>query len=158
DGRSPCIWDTFCAVEGKVKNNDNGTTACDHYHRWKEDVALMKKLGLPAYRFSIAWSRLLPEGRGEVNPKGVEFYNNLINELIANKITPLVTIYHWDLPECLDKEYGGWLSPKIIDDFEYYSKVWSAGSTGPQWHPRTRWATHEGITGYRRGVGPQVLL
>lgn len=122
DGRSPCIWDTFCAKEGKVKNGDNGTMACDHYHRWKEDVALMKKLGLPAYRFSIAWSRLLPEGRGELNPIGVEFYNNLIDELIKSGIKPLVTIYHWDLPECLDAEYGGWLSRKIIDDFEYYSK------------------------------------
>jgi beta-galactosidase len=121
DGRSPCIWDTFCAKKGNVNNDDNGAVACDHYHRWKDDVQLMKSLGLPAYRFSIAWSRLLPNGRGEVNPKGVEFYNNLINELIANNITPLVTIYHWDLPECLDAEYGGWLSRKIIPDFEEYA-------------------------------------
>jgi len=121
DGRSLCIWDTFCAKEGKVKNGDNGSHACDHYHRYKDDVQLMKELGLPAYRFSIAWSRLLPAGRGEVNPSGLEFYNNLIDELIANGIKPLVTIYHWDLPECLDAEYGGWLSRKIIDDFEYYA-------------------------------------
>jgi len=121
DGRSPCIWDTFCATEGKVKNGDNGSMACDHYHLWKQDVQLMKELGLPAYRFSIAWSRLLPAGRGEVNPKGVEFYNKLIDELVANGIKPLVTIYHWDLPACLEAEYGGWLSRKVIDDFEYYA-------------------------------------
>lgn len=125
EGRSPCIWDAFCAKEGSIKNGDNGSVACDHYHRWKEDVALMKRLGLPAYRFSIAWSRLLPDGRrgSKVNPKGLEFYNNLINELIASNITPLVTIYHWDLPECLDIEYGGWLDRKIIDDFVFYAKT-----------------------------------
>mmetsp|Transcript_48250 Transcript_48250/g.149063 ORF Transcript_48250/g.149063 Transcript_48250/m.149063 type:complete len:469 (-) Transcript_48250:152-1558(-) len=121
DGRSPCIWDTYCALEGKVKNGDNGSVACDHYHRWKEDVQLMKKLGLPAYRFSIAWSRLLPDGRGQVSSKGAAFYNQLIDELLANGIKPLVTIYHWDLPECLDAEYGGWLSPKVIEDFEAYA-------------------------------------
>ena len=123
DGRSPCIWDTFCAREGKVENGDDGSVACDHYHLWKDDVAMMRKLGLPAYRFSIAWSRLLPNGRGEVNPKGLEFYNNLIDVLVASNITPLVTIYHWDLPECLDAEYGGWLDRKVVDDFAYYAKT-----------------------------------
>mmetsp|Transcript_146700 Transcript_146700/g.470774 ORF Transcript_146700/g.470774 Transcript_146700/m.470774 type:complete len:518 (+) Transcript_146700:89-1642(+) len=122
-GRTPCIWDTFCATPGKVKNGDSGAVACDHYHRFKEDVKLMKELGFPAYRFSISWSRLLPKGRGEVNPEAVKFYAGLIDELVANNIRPLVTLYHWDLPQCLEDEYGGWLDRKIIDDFEYYAKV-----------------------------------
>eukprot|EP00438_Fugacium_kawagutii_P036806 Skav208759 [mRNA] locus=scaffold1871:315200:324784:- [translate_table: standard] len=112
-GRTACIWDTFCATEGKVKNGDNGTVACDHYHRFKEDVKLMKKLGLPAYRFSISWSRLLPTGRGEPNPEAVKFYSSLLDELKKAKIKPLATIYHWDLPQCLEDEYGGWLSRKV---------------------------------------------
>lgn len=120
-GRTACIWDTFCATEGKVKNGDNGTTACDHYHRFKEDVKLMKELNLPAYRFSISWSRLLPKGRGEPNPEAVKFYRGLLDELLKNNIKPLATIYHWDLPQCLEDEYGGWLSRQVIDDFEHYS-------------------------------------
>jgi len=120
-GRTPCIWDTFSATPGKVKNGDTGAVACDHYNRWKEDVKLMKELGLPAYRFSIAWSRLLPDGRGEPNKEGVKFYSDLIDELLANGIKPLVTIYHWDLPQCLQDEYGGWLNRKVVDDFETYS-------------------------------------
>ena len=112
-GRTACIWDTFCATEGKVKNGDNGSEACDHYHLFKEDVKLMKKLGLPAYRFSISWSRLLPTGRGEPNPEGVSFYNTLLDELHKAGIEPYATIYHWDLPQCLEDEYGGWLSPKV---------------------------------------------
>lgn len=112
-GRTACIWDTFCATPGKVKNGDNGTVACDHYNRFKEDVKLMKKLGLPAYRFSISWSRLLPNGRGEPNPEAVKFYSSLLDELKKAKIKPLATIYHWDLPQCLEDEYGGWLSRKV---------------------------------------------
>eukprot|EP00933_Yihiella_yeosuensis_P050302 TRINITY_DN48077_c0_g1_i1.p1 TRINITY_DN48077_c0_g1~~TRINITY_DN48077_c0_g1_i1.p1 ORF type:complete len:558 (-),score=146.61 TRINITY_DN48077_c0_g1_i1:328-2001(-) len=122
-GRTPCIWDTFSATPGKVKNGDTGAVACDHFHRFKEDVKLMKDLGLPAYRFSISWSRLLPEGRGEPNPEGVAFYNALIDELIANQIKPLVTLYHWDLPQCLEDEYAGWLGRQVIEDFEHYATV-----------------------------------
>ncbi|WP_042147945.1 glycoside hydrolase family 1 protein [Paucisalibacillus sp. EB02] len=99
------------------------SVASDHYHRSKEDVALMKELGMTAYRFSISWSRILPEGRGEVNQKGIDFYKNLINELKANNIEPLVTIYHFDLPACLQEEYGGWSSRKVLDDFVYFCKV-----------------------------------
>ncbi|QIZ06456.1 glycoside hydrolase family 1 protein [Priestia megaterium] len=95
----------------------------DHYHRIKEDVALMKELGMTAYRFSISWPRVLPNGRGAVNEKGIEFYNKLIDELIKNDITPLATIYHFDLPVVLQNEYGGWASRKIIDDFSYFCKV-----------------------------------
>mmetsp|Transcript_60899 Transcript_60899/g.178023 ORF Transcript_60899/g.178023 Transcript_60899/m.178023 type:complete len:514 (-) Transcript_60899:101-1642(-) len=122
-GRTPCIWDTYSATPGKVKNGDTGAVACDHYHRWREDVRIMKDLGLPAYRFSISWSRLLPTGRGEPNPEAVAFYGALLDELHANGIKPLLTIYHWDLPQCLEDEYGGWLGRKVVDDFEHFSKV-----------------------------------
>ncbi|MED1471627.1 glycoside hydrolase family 1 protein [Bacillus salipaludis] len=101
----------------------NTSVASDHYHRFKEDVALMKELGLKAYRFSISWPRVLPKGRGEVNQKGLQFYQNLVAELKANGIEPLATIYHFDLPACLQKEYGGWSSRQIIDDFAYFCKV-----------------------------------
>jgi beta-galactosidase len=120
-GRTPCIWDTFCAIPGKVANLENGSVACDHYHRFKEDVKIMKDLGLPSYRFSISWSRLLPTGRGEPNPEAVKFYCDLIDELVAAGIKPLCTIYQWDLPQCLEDEYGGWLNRKVVDDFEHYS-------------------------------------
>ena len=120
-GRTPCIWDSFCAVPGKVTNSESGAVACDHYHRFREDVKIMKDLGLPAYRFSVSWSRLLPAGRGEPNPEAVEFYNALIDELIDSGIRPLCTIYHWDLPQCLEDEYGGWLDRKVVDDFEHYA-------------------------------------
>lgn len=94
DGREFSIWDTFSHYSGKVRNNDTGDVACDHYHRYKEDIAIMKKLNFNSYRFSISWSRLL-KSNGEINPKGAQFYNNLINELIENNITPFVTLYHW---------------------------------------------------------------
>jgi len=122
-GRTPCIWDTFCAVPGKVSNGETGAVACDHYHRFKEDVKIMKELGLASYRFSISWSRVLPTGRGEANPEGVKFYRALLEELVASGIKPLATIYHWDLPQCLEDEYGGWLSRKVVDDFEHYAAV-----------------------------------
>lgn len=99
------------------------SVASDHYHRMKGDVALMKELGMTAYRFSVSWTRILPEGRGKVNMKGIKFYQDLITELKENHIEPLVTIYHFDLPLCLQEEYGGWSSRKIIDDFAYYAEV-----------------------------------
>lgn len=118
DGKCPSIWD----VAGKhVKNGDTCHTACDHYHRYKEDVAIMKELGLKSYRFSVAWPRIMPE-KGKVNPKGIEFYKNLIAELKAADIEPLVTLYHWDLPLWVHEE-GGWKSPKIIDYYLEYVKV-----------------------------------
>eukprot|EP00931_Biecheleriopsis_adriatica_P052821 TRINITY_DN3079_c0_g1_i1.p1 TRINITY_DN3079_c0_g1~~TRINITY_DN3079_c0_g1_i1.p1 ORF type:complete len:538 (-),score=110.52 TRINITY_DN3079_c0_g1_i1:47-1660(-) len=122
-GRTPCIWDTFSGTPGKVMNGDTGAVACDHYHRFREDVKMMKELGLPAYRFSISWSRVLPQGRGEPNPEGIKFYNDLLDELCAAGIQPLATIYHWDLPQCLEDEYGGWLGRKVIEDFEHYASV-----------------------------------
>ena len=122
NGKGLSIWDLFCEKTGAVKNGDNGHTACDHYHRYKEDIALMKKLEIKAYRFSVAWTRILPNGTGEVNNKGIEFYNNLIDELIKNGIEPVMTMYHWDLPAELHYR-GGWLNPKIADYFEEYAKV-----------------------------------
>lgn len=118
-GRTPSIWDV--APAEKIKNGDTCHTACDHYHRWKEDVALMKKIGLKSYRFSISWSRIMPK-EGVVNPKGVRFYSNLVDELLKNGIEPLVTIYHWDLPLWAQKN-GGWLSEKIVPLFAEYTKV-----------------------------------
>lgn len=123
DGKGPSIWDVFSSIPGKVKNNENGNIACDHYHRYKEDVAMMKKIGLKAYRFSIAWSRILPQGRGEINLKGIEFYNNLIDELIANDIQPWVTLYHWDLPAALEFEMDGWLGEEISQLFAVYADI-----------------------------------
>nr|XP_019706265.1 beta-glucosidase 22 isoform X3 [Elaeis guineensis] len=122
DGRSPCIWDTFTHA-GKMPDKSTADVASDGYHKYKEDVKLMTDTGLEAYKFSISWSRLLPNGRGAVNPKGLEFYNNLINELIKHGIQPHVTLYHLDLPQVLEDEYGGWLSPKIVDDFTAYADV-----------------------------------
>lgn len=121
DGRRPSIWDTFAATAGKTLNGETGAIACDHYNRFKSDVQLLKQLNFKAYRLSISWSRLLPCGRGEPNPKGISFYNALIDELLANGIKPLVTLYHWDLPQCLEEEYGGWLGRKVTDDFEHYA-------------------------------------
>lgn len=123
DGKGPSIWDVFCMIPGKVANGDHGNVACDHYHRIEEDVALMKKLGLKAYRFSISWPRILPAGRGEVNQNGITFYNKLINELLANDIEPWVTLYHWDLPAALEFEMDGWLGNEISDVFADYAKV-----------------------------------
>lgn len=123
DGKGLSVWDEFVRIEGKTFKGTNGDEAVDHYHRYKEDVALMKEMGLKAYRFSIAWSRIYPNGKGEVNPKGLEFYHNLIDELIKNDIEPVVTLYHWDLPKALMDAYGGWESREIIEDFNQYCKT-----------------------------------
>ncbi len=122
-GKGVSIWDVFCMIPGKVHNNDNGNIACDHYHRFKEDVALMKSLGIKSYRFSIAWARILPAGRGEINLEGIAFYNNLIDELIKTGIEPCVTLYHWDLPAALEFEIDGWLGAEISDIFATYADV-----------------------------------
>ncbi len=119
DGRGPSIWDVFCRTPGKVKNGDTGDTACDHYHRWKDDVALMKELGLKAYRFSIAWPRVIPAGAGRVNPKGLAFYDRLIDELQAAGIEPFATLFHWDLPYELHCR-GSWLSRDTADRYADY--------------------------------------
>ncbi|XP_039119247.1 beta-glucosidase 22-like isoform X2 [Dioscorea cayenensis subsp. rotundata] len=122
DGRSPSIWDTHTHA-GKMADKSTGDIASDQYHKYKEDVKLMSDLGLEVYKFSISWSRLIPNGRGEINPKGLEYYNNLINELLGKGIQPHVTLYHLDLPQALEDEYNGWLSPRIMDDFTAYADV-----------------------------------
>ena len=114
-GRGPSIWDTFSATPGKTHNAETGAVACDHYHRFREDVALMRALGLRAYRLSLSWPRLLPRGRGPaLAPDGVRFYAELLDALAAAGITPLVTLYHWDLPQALEDEYGGWLDRRVL--------------------------------------------
>ncbi len=107
DGRGRSIWDDFCATPGKIKDGSNGDVACDHYHLYQDDVKLMQSLGFGAYRFSIAWPRILPNGRGHVNGAGVDFYSRLVDELLERGITPFATLYHWDLPSDL-QERGGW--------------------------------------------------
>jgi beta-glucosidase len=107
DGRGPSIWDTFCRVPGAIDNGDTGDVACDHYHRWPQDVELMRRLGLDVYRFSIAWPRVMPDGAGRVNPAGLDFYDRLVDALLAAGIRPFTTLYHWDLPQAL-QDRGGW--------------------------------------------------
>lgn len=123
DGKGLSIWDEFVRIPGKTFKNTVGDKAVDHYHRYKEDIALMKECGLKTYRFSIAWTRIYPEGNGEVNPKGIAFYNDVIDECLRYGIEPMVTIYHWDLPLALQKQYGGFESDQIIDDFVNYAKT-----------------------------------
>jgi len=122
DGKMPSIWDEISHGNGrtKVRNGHTGDIACDHYHRWKEDIKLMKELGIDAYRFSISWSRIMPPSPMEINWKGVEFYKQLVYELKKNDIEPFVTLYHWDLPKWLD-DIGGWGNPDIIKHFKGYA-------------------------------------
>ncbi|WP_054950700.1 glycoside hydrolase family 1 protein [Numidum massiliense] len=120
DGKGPSVWDVYSKIPGTTYKGTNGDVAVDHYHRYKEDVALMAEMGLKAYRFSIAWSRIFPEGRGEINERGLRFYDDLINELLKYDIEPIITIYHWDVPQALMDAYGGWESRQIIDDFNDY--------------------------------------
>src|SRR5258708_1290732 len=110
DGRGSSIWDSFAHTPGKIMDRSNADRANDHYHRYKEDVALIKALGTKAYRFSIAWPRVFPEGTGKPNPKGLDFYYRLVDELLANGIEPFATLYHWDLPQALQDRFGGWES------------------------------------------------
>ncbi|CAA7049794.1 unnamed protein product [Microthlaspi erraticum] len=119
DGRKPSVWDTFV----HSRNQSNGDIACDGYHKYKEDVQLMVETGLNAYRFSISWSRLIPNGRGHVNPKGLQFYKNFIQQLVNHGIEPHVTLYHDDHPQYLEDEYGGWLNRRMIKDFTAYADV-----------------------------------
>ncbi len=120
DGRGESIWDRFSHTPGKILNGDTGNVACDHYHRYRDDVALMKQLDQKAYRFSLSWPRILPTGSGPLNPKGVEFYDRLIDELLAAGITPFVTLYHWDLPQALEDK-GGWPSLDTAYRFADYA-------------------------------------
>ena len=122
DGAGPSNWHRFAHTPGRVHDGDTGDVACDHYRRYAEDVTLMRTLGINAYRFSISWSRVMPRGRGPVNPAGVDFYDRLVDALLASGIEPMVTLYHWDLPAALD-DLGGWLNPEIAKWFAEYAAV-----------------------------------
>ncbi|HZT91365.1 MAG TPA: GH1 family beta-glucosidase [Gaiellaceae bacterium] len=123
DGRGESVWDRFCATPGKVRNGDSGAIACDFYHRYRDDIALMQELGLDAFRFSIAWPRVLPQGRGKPNARGLDFYDRLVDELLGNGIEPFATLFHWDTPQALE-EVGGWPSRSVVDAFcEYVEAV-----------------------------------
>lgn len=122
DGKGESNWDVFSKIPDKTYENTNGNIAVDHYHRYKEDVALMAEMGLESYRFSIAWTRIFPNGDGEINQKGIDFYNNLIDECLKYGIVPFVTLYHWDLPQSLQED-GGWLSQRTLSAFENYARV-----------------------------------
>ena len=122
DGAGPSIWHRFAHTPGRIANGDTGDVACDHYRRLDEDVAIMRELGLRAYRFSISWSRVLPDGRGRINEKGLDFYARLVDLLLENGIAPLATLYHWDLPAALD-DLGGWTNPDIANWFGDYAAL-----------------------------------
>jgi len=123
DGRGPSVWDTFSHRPGATAMDHNGDVATDHYHRYKEDVALMKALGLKAYRFSVSWSRVLPEGTGKVNEAGIDFYKRLTDELWAAGIEPWLTLFHWDLPQALEDRYGGWEGKECSEAFGEYASI-----------------------------------
>ncbi|MFS1514449.1 GH1 family beta-glucosidase [Chengkuizengella sp. SCS-71B] len=122
DGRGMSIWDTFSRIPGKVFEGDNGDVACDSYHRYEEDIQLMKQLGIKVYRFSVSWPRIFPNGTGEVNQKGLEYYHNFVDKLLENGIEPYCTLYHWDLPQAL-QDQGGWENRETIDAFVNYAEL-----------------------------------
>ena len=151
-GKGESTWDRFTHTPGKIKNNDDGDVANDHYRLWKKDIGLMKKLGLRAYRFSIAWPRILPAGRGKVNQKGIDFYSRLVDGLLDANITPFATLFHWDLPQVLEDE-GGWAVRSTADAFvEYTDAITRALGDRVK-----NWATHNEPSvvawlGYETGV------
>ncbi len=122
DGKGESIWDRFTHTPGKIKDGANGDVACDHYHRYREDVALMRALNLNSYRFSVAWTRIQPEGVGKPNPKGLDYYSRLVDELLAARIRPLLTLYHWDLPQKLE-DAGGWTNRDLASRFADYAEI-----------------------------------
>jgi beta-glucosidase len=152
DGAGVSSWHRFSHTPGRVRDGDTGDVACDHYRRWPEDIALMKGLGLGSYRFSIAWSRILPEGRGRVNPAGLAHYERVVDGLLKAGIAPNITLYHWDLPAALD-DRGGWLNPDIADWFADYAAVLfkALGDRVPMWATLNEpWVITDG--GYLHGT------
>ncbi|RVD50044.1 glycosyl hydrolase family protein, partial [Mesorhizobium sp. M8A.F.Ca.ET.023.02.2.1] len=161
DGKGESIWDRFCRIPGAIVDGSSGDVACDHYHRWKEDIAVLEALGLGAYRFSLAWTRLLPKGRGEVNTKGIAFYDRLIDDLLEAGIEPYATLYHWDLPQAL-QDRGGWYNRETAAAFADYAGL-AARSFGDRVRKWTTlnepwtfcWSGHatgEDAPGFRDGV------
>lgn len=137
DGRGESIWDRFAATPGKIATGETGDPACDSYHRYPDDIALMRAMNLNAYRFSIAWPRIIPDGSGAVNPKGLDYYDRVVDALLEANIAPFVTLYHWDLPQAL-QDRGGWAERSTVDAFVRYADVVVA-RLGDR---VTRWATH----------------
>lgn len=129
DGKSESIWDRFTHVPGNILNNDTGDTACDFYHRYREDAAIARELGLNTERISISWPRVMPDGRGQINDKGLDFYRRAVDALLENGVKPFIMLYHWDLPQCL-QEKGGWLNRDCAEWFaEYAGKIFGAFPT-----------------------------
>ena len=152
DGRGQSIWDTFAAIPGKTHNGENGDPGCDHYNRWASDLDLMKDMGLEAYRFSVAWPRVIPNGRGQVNEKGMAFYERLVDGLLERGITPWLTMYHWDLPQALEDK-GGWPNRDTVHAFEEYAQVLSSrlGDRVKHWITHNEpWCT--AVLGYGLGI------
>ena len=152
DGAGPSIWHRFSHTPGRVKDGDTGDVACDHYRRWPEDVQWMKRLGLNSYRFSVSWSRVLPDGRGKPNPAGLAHYERIVDALLAAGIAPNITLYHWDLPAALD-DRGGWLNPDVADWFGDYADLMfrTLGDRVPMWATLNEpWVVTDG--GYLHGV------
>jgi beta-glucosidase len=152
DGAGPSIWHRFSHTPGRTRNGETGDVACDHYRRYASDVALMRDLGLSAYRFSIAWGRILPAGTGPVNPRGLAFYDRLVDTLLAHGIAPVVTLYHWDLPAALD-DRGGWVNPDVANWFADYAQVVfrALGDRVPMWATLNEpWVVADG--GYLHGA------
>ncbi|MFD8479563.1 GH1 family beta-glucosidase [Kitasatospora sp. NPDC059673] len=152
NGRGLSVWDTFCDRPGAVKNGDSGREACDHYHRWPEDVELMRGLGLDTYRFSLAWPRVQPTGRGTANGAGLDFYDRLVDGLLAAGITPLPTLFHWDLPQALEDE-GGWMQRETAFRFAEYASVVAdrLGDRVPAWITLNEPFVHM-VYGYALGI------
>ena len=160
DGRGESIWDRFAATEGKVARGDTGDPACEHYYRWRDDLDLMKSLGLEGYRFSISWPRIQPTGRGPANTRGLDFYRALVEGMLERGIRPLATLYHWDLPQALEDE-GGWASRDVVERFTEYAAILfdQLGDLVPDWithnepwvtsflglRPRDEGAGHHGL-------------
>jgi len=152
DGKGESIWDRFTHTPGTIQDGSTGDVACDHYHRWAEDIALMKKLGLKAYRFSVSWPRILPSGRGKVNQAGLDFYSRLVDGLLEAGIEPFVTLYHWDLPQSLQDD-GGWAARSTAEAFVEYADVVSRhlGDRVKHWITHNEpWATV--VLGHQMGM------
>jgi len=157
DGKGPSIWDTYAHTPGRMKNGDNGDVANDHYHRYKEDVALMRSLGVNAYRFSIGWPRIFPDGTGAPNAKGLDFYSRLVDELLDSAIVPFATLYHWDLPQAL-QDRGGWQARDTAKAFAQDTvKLKDKATDTLIEQTETRPLTTFAAMAYILAVNPQIL-
>src|SRR5262245_2613277 len=156
DGKGESIWDRFTHSPGHIRDGSTGDVACDHYHRWREDLDLLAQLKQRAYRFSIAWPRVLPEGRGQVNLRGLDFYDRLVDGLLEREIVPFVTLYHWDLPQALEDD-GGWVNRDTAGAFAEYASVMARrlGDRVRQWttHNEPQVVTNDGYVRGRKAPG-----